>query len=233
MEMAINTKDMSRYLFSDRLVHVYTILDGAAIDDLPSQLEKFKPEYICLYRGELAPDLAQVAPYLARIIQGTEFTEWIVRQGWGKNWGIFARSLYSIRHLRQHFRSLLTIYTEEGKPLLFRYYDPRVLNTFLPTCNGEELEKMFGPVESFLLEDEEKSSLVRFRHVGGILKKETRKITTLEEEQLAQEAAKREKMRQELMPTARERPKTAEDLNKSLVNFWTTLSKFKPDKEDK
>ncbi len=233
MAMKINTKDMSRYLFSDRLVHVYTILDGAAIDDLPARLKKYKLEYICLYRGELDPDLEKAAPYLARIEQENEFTEWVVREGWGKNWGIFARSLYSIRHLRKHFRSLLTVYTEEGNPLLFRYYDPRVLLTFLPTCKTNELEEMFGPVESFLLEDEEKSSLIRFRRVGGVLKKETRKITTQEEELLAQEAAKREKQRQELLPTARERPKTEEDLNKSLVNFWTTLSKFKPDKEDK
>jgi len=46
--------------------------------------------------------------------------------------------------MRQHFRRFITVHDESGKPLLFRYYDPRVLRTFLPTCNAKELAEIFG-----------------------------------------------------------------------------------------
>jgi hypothetical protein len=32
--------------------------------------------------------------------------------------------------------------------LLFRYYDPRVLRVYLPSCRPSELETVFGPVVS-------------------------------------------------------------------------------------
>ncbi|MFY2558205.1 hypothetical protein ACN469_11275, partial [Corallococcus terminator] len=41
-------------------------------------------------------------------------------------------------------------------------YDPRVLRTYLPTCNAEELRFVFGPIRSFLMEDEDGSMLLRF-----------------------------------------------------------------------
>ena len=59
-----------------------------------------------------------------------------------------------LRTMRNHFRKLLTVYDPNGKPLLFRYYDPRVLRVYLPTCNAEELATIFGPINSYLLEDE-------------------------------------------------------------------------------
>jgi hypothetical protein len=73
--------------------------------------------------------------------------------------------------MRGHFRSLLTVYDDSGRPLLFRYYDPRVLRLFLPTCNAEELKKMFGPVENYFVEDEDASKLLRFEVVSKSLRR--------------------------------------------------------------
>jgi hypothetical protein len=44
--------------------------------------------------------------------------------------------------------------------LKFRYYDPRVLRAFLPTCNAGELKTLFGDVDQFFIESKEVGALL-------------------------------------------------------------------------
>lgn len=150
---------------------VFVVLDGASVPGLLQELADLEPEHECLYRGELTPDLAEVAPYLIHLPPTAQFTEWVLEQGWGKHWGVFAESKADLRTLRQHFRKLLTVYDPNAKPMLFRYYDPRVLRVFLPTCNAEELASMYGPIDSYYMEDEDPKSMLRFRNRDGSLDK--------------------------------------------------------------
>lgn len=158
---------ISKALFADRDLNVYAVLDGASVEDLLDRLYDEEPEFICLYRGELAPDMAAVAPYLVRLENGSAFARWVVEQGWGGHWGIFALTGADLRTMRQHFRRLLQVYDENGKPLLFRYYDPRVLRVYLPTCNAEETAEFFGPVSCFAAEGEDPTVLLRFQPREG------------------------------------------------------------------
>lgn len=169
-------QSVSQHLFSEEGVNVYAVLDGASVDDLLSQLFSLQPEYECLYRGELAPDMAEVAPYLVRLEPGAEFTNWLIEQGWGKHWGIFVTSDADLRAVRRHFRTFLIVHNSDGKPLYFRYYDPRVLRVFLPTCNAEELASIFGPINYYLLEDEDPHTLLRFQFAAGSLNREKRSL---------------------------------------------------------
>lgn len=57
--------------------------------------------------------------------------------------------------LRRHFRRLLHVRSEDGEKLYFRYYDPRVLRLYLPSCTSVELKEVFGPVGRFVLEGPE------------------------------------------------------------------------------
>ena len=159
-------------LFFDREVNVYAILDGAAIPNLLDKLYDLSPVFCCLFRGELAPDMAEVAPYLVQIEEGAEFTDWLIGQGWGNHWGVYVLSDTDFRAMRRHFRTFLIVYDDTGRPLRFRYYDPRVLRLYLPTCNAKELRTVFGPVASFLLESEEANQAMQFRVAGETLKEE-------------------------------------------------------------
>ena len=159
-------------LFADEEAHVYAVLDGASVGELLPKLYELEPEYECLYRGELEPDMAEVAPYLVRLEPETEFADWVVGEGWGRHWGVFAVTDADLRAAQKHFRSFLTVYDPAGKPLLFRYYDPRVLRIYLPTCNAEELRAVFGPVSCYLLEGEDPATLLRFRLDGEALRRE-------------------------------------------------------------
>lgn len=148
-----------KYLFQENN-RVYAVLDGASVEDLPMKLYEMQPRNFCLYRGELDADIAEVAPYLIELMPGTTFTNWLLGECWGKHWGIFACSQHSIVEIRKHFRRFLTVYDEAGNPLLFRFYDPRVLIQYLPTCGAEELNSLFGKVTTYFAESG--ADLLRF-----------------------------------------------------------------------
>src|SRR5439155_1286760 len=50
----------------------------------------------------------------------------------------------------------------------FRFYDPRVLRIYLPTCNAAEQQFVFGPVLRFLCEEAEPSTLLDFAFRNGV-----------------------------------------------------------------
>lgn len=170
-------RSVGKQLFSDYEAAVYAVLDGASIEDLLQKLYELKPEHACLYRGELEPDLAETAPYLVRLESGSPFTIWILEKGWGKHWGIFARAPQDLKTMHRHFRKFLRVQDSKGKTLLFRYYDPRVLRVYLPTCNAEETGMFFGPIRAFLMEGEEPTDLLGFVPGPGGPLLEAKKLT--------------------------------------------------------
>jgi len=156
--------------------NTFAVLDGASVPGLLERLDQWKPESVCLYRGELKPDLAEVAPYLVRLERDSEFTDWVLSKGWGNHWGIFAIAEGDLQTMRQHFRRLLTVHDQKGKPLLFRFYDPRVLRVYLPTCKADDLEKMFGPAAGYVLEDDSPDKFLSFRSTDGTLSARQQKM---------------------------------------------------------
>lgn len=157
----MNNAEFQQQLFTGR-THVFAILDGASVDGLLQRLYEMRPPNYCLFRGELAPDVAETAPYLVGLIAGAPFTDWLLNEHFGKHWGIFALSRQSITEMRKHFRALVTVHDESGNSMIFRFYDPRVLHKFLPTCNAGELATLFGNVETFFAETGDGNGMSRF-----------------------------------------------------------------------
>lgn len=154
-------EQLHEHLFSEQDTLVYVIMDGASIPNLLPSLESYEAEHVCLFRGELEPELAQTAPYLVLMTPKTALTNWIL-SGFGRHWGIFAVTRSSIMEMRKHFRKFIMVYDLEGRPLYFRYYDPRVFRTYLPNCNSEKTQTLFGPVITYFMEGEENGSFLRF-----------------------------------------------------------------------
>jgi hypothetical protein len=144
------------------LLGTYAILDAARDDKIYPALTEADTESLCLYLGDKAEELAAVAPYLLSLTQEDPFTRWLMNNGWGKNWGIFLRSSASLKELQRHFRKFLMVYDEKGTPLYFRYYDPRVLRVYLPTCNQAELQTLFGPVFRYCIEGKTEKQLIEY-----------------------------------------------------------------------
>ncbi|MBX3297311.1 MAG: DUF4123 domain-containing protein [Acidobacteria bacterium] len=164
----MNKEHLEKLLFSERLL-VFAVLDGASIPGLRDKFFEMRPPHHCLIRGDLEPDMQEVSPYVVGLIPGTPFVDWVLEECFGKHWGIFAQSRRSLKEMRFQFRRLLTVMNEAGDPMIFRFYDPRVLNRFLPTCTPEELETFFGSVDTFFSEDAESQKMLRFRRKEGEL----------------------------------------------------------------
>jgi len=101
--------------------------------------------------------------------QVTQFTRELLTAAWGRSWGIFFSTPAGIDRLRTHFRTFLRVQDEQGRKLVFRYYDPRVFREYLPTCNADELNAVFGPVEEFVVEGQDGRTMARFRRNGAAL----------------------------------------------------------------
>ena len=103
-------------LFGEQGVNAFVLLDGASVPGLVQLLHRCSPQYECLYRGELKPDIAEVAPYVVQLEADTEFTDLVLNQGWGKHWGVFALTPEDLFAMRQHLRRFLTVHDSAGKP---------------------------------------------------------------------------------------------------------------------
>jgi hypothetical protein len=114
--------------------------------------------------------MAAVAPYLVRLEAGSPFAEFVLAGGWGTHWGSFFLTQANLRTLRDHFRQFHTVQLPDERTVLFRYYDPRVLRTFLPVCNADELAVFFGSVEAFVVESDSPETGLKFTRAGKALK---------------------------------------------------------------
>ncbi|HXB43158.1 MAG TPA: DUF4123 domain-containing protein [Puia sp.] len=124
---------------------------------------------VSLYKGRSEEALASVAPYIFSFPHSEEFSDFILRNGWGNSWGIFAYTAQSIEDIFHHFRKFLFIKTQDEKQFYFRFYDPRVLRIFLPICDTDQILEFFGPIEKFILEGEAKEDAMEFSHQNGKL----------------------------------------------------------------
>jgi hypothetical protein len=159
----------------------FALVDGASCPTLREQCFEQKVEPLCLYRGEQPPDMAQVAPYLIQLEKERPFTEWLLRSGWGNHWGVFLETSADSDSLLRHLRNFTIVHDETGRPFLFRFYDPRVLRTYLPTCEPQELRKFFGPVSRFQMEGNQPEELLSFENAEGKLKESKNSLPSLEQ----------------------------------------------------
>lgn len=148
---------------------VYGVLDGARDARIHAEVRSSGLPHACLYTGRLPAEMLEIAPYLVALERDAPFTDALLRGGWGQSWGIFAWSTGTLEELRRHLRRFLRVQTEGGERFLFRYYDPRVLRVYLPTCDPGELRALFGPIVMYLVEGEDPDELIRFHRDGDAL----------------------------------------------------------------
>lgn len=131
---------------------LWGVFDCAQDERLAFWIRAGDAPWACLYAGQIPDELVEVAPHLVRLRSPHPGTLRLFEHGWTRSWGMFFTSNAPMADLRRHLRRYLRVATEDGRRLLFRFYDPRVLRLYLPTCTPGELEAFFGPMEKILLE---------------------------------------------------------------------------------
>jgi hypothetical protein len=148
-------------------VQAFVVVDGAAVPDLLPKIGAHRPQYARLLTNSEAPTLPRDAPHVIHLVPDDPFTRWVADEGWGNNWGVFALARVGLAAMRYHFQGLLDPAGREGKPLLDRFFDPRVLRVCLREWPVGQKVKLFGPVLAYLMEDEGGKNLLAF---GGFNK---------------------------------------------------------------
>jgi hypothetical protein len=151
---------------------LFAVIDAAREGTMAaSLLESSSLRHQRLFDGETADPSNGHIPILVELGQAGSagvgadtqvFLETLLRSGWGKSCGVFCTSQSPFEALFSHFRSFLLLSAPEQPPLYFRFYDPRVLRAFLPTCEPQELRVIFGPVTSYLVESERSDMMLAF-----------------------------------------------------------------------
>ena len=111
--------------------------------------------------------LRDVSPHL--FASEPALHDWFWENGGGRSWGIQCVTDAGFQECRRHFRRFLLVKTEEGRTVYFRFYDPRVLRVFLPTCDRKQILDFFGPIHYFITEGETGRTAWKLRHQNGVL----------------------------------------------------------------
>jgi hypothetical protein len=145
---------------------LYAVLDAARDIKILALLMQTKEEHQSLYEGVEGAKLSQVAPYLVKLGKDSLMLSSLLLEGWGNNWGVYLTCTSDFPEVRRHLRHFLEVQLPDGKQVYFRFYDPRVLRVFLPTCTADEVNQFFGPIKQYLMEDEKPDKLLQFSNPG-------------------------------------------------------------------
>lgn len=132
---------------------LYAVVDGAQHFQLAFNARRMGSDLYTLFSGEQSTKLAYVGPVLVTLDEAMPFLEEWVEQ-LGANAGVLFQTTAELDVVCAHLRDIFIVTDEAGQEYFFRFYDPRILRAFLPTCTGTELREFFAPVVRWICEDE-------------------------------------------------------------------------------
>lgn len=160
---------------------IWAIVDAAQDQQIYWTLTNSFLPHSCLFAGALPQALEMAAPYLVQLDPEDKFTDYLAKN-LRTHVALFLQCDASLHELRRHLRTFLTVKDPSGRRMLFRYYDPRVMRVYLPTCTTLELQTVFGPVKSFWAVSEELNTLTQFAFRGKHLEVTPRQLGAAETE---------------------------------------------------
>lgn len=115
----------------------YAILDAGKFQSGLSEIEECEMPFRCLFKGDAAEELKDVAPYLIELDPESRFTRrlftWIPEipdamttvHLWHKEPGIYIRSRSDFATLWKHFRKFTRVQNETGAWYYFQFWEPK------------------------------------------------------------------------------------------------------------
>jgi hypothetical protein len=128
---------------------MYGVYDAAQSEVVLRMLDVLRPPHVSLFSEGRDSRMGAVAPYLVELVPQPEPGSILLDQLWGHHWAVYLKSRAGLDELRRHLRRFLMAEDDDRRRLFFRYYDPRVLRAYLPTCTAEEAKAFFGPIECY------------------------------------------------------------------------------------
>jgi hypothetical protein len=131
---------------------VYAILD-ATKDMLVRAFVEACGEPVVALTETLIGNRAGIGCYLVAIPKtSVKLLDFLVKDGWGKNWGVYCSSQAGMDAVANHLRNTINVYTVTGSPFQLRLYEPNLLRWFLPGLLPHEAMSVLGPLSRFAAE---------------------------------------------------------------------------------
>ena len=165
--MTLNTDLLKSRLQPPAGQRLYAIVDASvnqlALDYL---YEQDSLSFDCLLPGDLESDVFEVAPFLVSLKDQPEVLDWLL-EGWGEHWLSFVHSPVPLDELQVHLRQFTKIRTDSGQAVFFRFFDPRVLVSVVPTLSADQAGQFFEHIDHFICESADGSQVVRVSFDGA------------------------------------------------------------------
>lgn len=118
--------------------NVYAVIDCAVDDRLYPFLSRFRESTVCLFAGPIAPELRAVAPYLVQLENNDQNAIILIRAMIKSKWGLYITSELDLNSLSRKIRHFMQVILPDGRVVLFRWYDFRVLKVYWSTCSDKQ-----------------------------------------------------------------------------------------------
>lgn len=154
---------LERHRMEDEIL--YTVVDAAKDYRLASAAREILGEPLRPLLTKAPLFMERVGPYMTPIRcaeRGARYLEFWTNYV-GENAGLFFFTKSWPQAVRAHLISIFEVLDEERRMFFFRFYDPRVIRDYLPTCTGKECKEFFGPIRCILADGEKAGTMYQYR----------------------------------------------------------------------
>lgn len=131
----------------------YVLIDAALWQEDIEIIFSSDLPYRSLFRGSTGEKLWSVAPYLLDISEQKEFVQKIQAMDKIQRRVAWISSTLDIDSLRKHLRRFLRLKKEDDSYIYFRFYDPYVIQSTLPSLTEEQYQEFMTPIQLLIAED--------------------------------------------------------------------------------
>lgn len=147
----------------------FAVIDGAQDSRLLGLVQSCR-EHACLFAGKLDPQVAATSPWVARIDPADALLPTWQAHGRGLNWGLMIEADLQLADIRSRLRRFTTAKLPDGDVVLFRFYDPRVFNTYIRAATPDERAPWFeGGITQYAVEGADGATMHQYRMSRGQL----------------------------------------------------------------
>lgn len=125
--------------------HVIACLDANRIGNLRELLEAADVPHLCIFKGELAEEAAEAAPWLVQLRADDKLLRQLVTSSLPAREnpfafreaeaGIFIHTDMNLQELRRHLRRFLRVATVDERNFLFRFWEPSIAAVYFEGLN--------------------------------------------------------------------------------------------------
>lgn len=126
---------------------LFVLVDPSRNPGLLTIAQGMTDEGACLFIGDARQEFEDDAPWLFRCDESGELVRYLVCEGLGRRWSVFAESNLEFAEIFTHFRKFVKVVDGEGDHIFWRFYDPMIIAGQLPFLTAEQREHFLGGIE--------------------------------------------------------------------------------------